>query len=138
LKIFKNQYFKCQIQILFIKNITFDITMRLIAFIIAMYISLLTAEPVLSELVTVAHNQTAQCCGESKCDNKQPHKNNDKSEQHKQCNPFQVCSLCCAYFVSEYKVETMLPNEIKLKEIKYIENKNGSFFSSYFQPPEII
>ena len=112
--------------------------MKFIAFIIATYISLLTAQPVLSALASMSNNEMVECCSKNPCDNEQPQKKNNKSEQHKQCNPFQVCSLCCGYLVSEFTIETILFNELKLKQTKYIENKNSDFLSSYFQPPEII
>lgn len=112
--------------------------MKLIAFIIATYISLLTVQPVLSVLTALTNNEMIECCGKNICDKEEPQKKNNKSEQQKQCNPFQACSLCCGYLVSEFTIENIIFKELKFKQTKYIENKNSDFFSSHFQPPEII
>jgi hypothetical protein len=112
--------------------------MKLIAFIIATYISLLTAQPVLSAVSSMSNNEMSECCGKNMCNNEQPQKKNNKSEQHKQCNPFQVCASCCGYIVTELSIEKVIFTEFINGKTGYIENKNSAFFSSYFQPPEII
>lgn len=112
--------------------------MKLITFIIATYISLLTIQPVLSALTSMSNNEMIECCSKNICDNTQPQEKNNKSEQQKQCNPFQSCSLCCGYIVSEFTIENIIFKELEFKQINYIENKDSDFLSSYFQPPEII
>lgn len=112
--------------------------MKLIAFIIATYISLLTIQPVLSVLASVSNSEMIECCSKNICKNEQPQKKNNKSEPHKQCNPFQVCASCCGYIVAEFTIEKVIFNEVNSKQTKYIENKNSIFISNFFQPPEII
>ena len=112
--------------------------MKLIAFIIATYISLLTVQPVLSAVSSMSNSEMTECCSNSTCGNEQHQKKNNTSEQHKQCNPFQVCSSCYGYIVAEFTIENMIFHDFEYKQTKYIENKNSDFFSSYFQPPETI
>jgi len=112
--------------------------MKVTALIIATYISLLTAQPMLSVIAAMKNNEPVECCSNKTCENEQPQKKNNKSEQHTQCNPFQVCSLCCGYFVSEFTFKNIVFNKLKYKQTKYIENKKSAFFASYFHPPEII
>jgi hypothetical protein len=108
--------------------------MKLITLIFVTYISLLTIQPVLSVFASISNKRT-ECCNQNTCNNNQPKK---KSEQHKQCNPFVVCSLCCGFFLSEFPIKNVIFDELKYVQTYYIENKKSHFLSNYFQPPEII
>lgn len=112
--------------------------MKVTALIIATYIFFLTVQPVLPVLAAVQNNVTVECCSSKACANEQPQKKNNKSEQHRPCNPFQVCSLCCGYLVYELTTKSILFNELQSAKIKYIENKKAVFSASFFHPPEII
>jgi hypothetical protein len=49
-----------------------------------------------------------ECCGKNICKKEQPQKKNNKSEQHKQCNPFQICTSCYGYIVVEFTIEKII------------------------------
>lgn len=92
----------------------------------------------LSVAIATKNNKSVQYCYKNACNSKQPQKKNNTSEQDSKCNPFQCCSLCCGYLISEFSFKKLVFCQLNSKKIIYIENKKSSFFASYFNPPEII
>lgn len=110
--------------------------MKSITFIIALYITVLTALPFVSYVnTTILHSN--ESCDKNCCNNKNESKSG-KSQQTGICNPFQSCAYCFAFIPSASTFEPLFIQEIKvsypLQNVNFISN----FSSSYFHPPDSV
>lgn len=109
--------------------------MKSIAFIIALYITVLTTLPFVSYVNTISRSN--ESCDTSCCNNKNENKSG-KGQQTGMCNPFQSCAYCFAFIPSASIFEPLFIPEIKvnypLQNVNFISN----FSSSYFHPPDSV
>lgn len=113
--------------------------MKVTALIIAIYIFLLTIQPLLSVFIDIKNCEAVECCSNKSYKNEQPQKKNNKSEQHKQCNPFQVCGSCVIYSLTTQPLFASIKSEISTKQnFTYQFVFSSQFASDIWQPPKIV
>ena len=113
--------------------------MKLTAFILATYISLLTVQPV-AELIYSSltnHKETCEmaCCKHKQANNTKQDANNccDKGV----CNPFGMCNCCFVYNQTQTTIEYNNFAQTNKLNTTVENNFVSSFMSDCFHPPEI-
>ncbi len=112
--------------------------MKLTALIIATYISLLTVQPAFTAITSVFSVQSEENCGDNCCKHEQQDNTPTKQEQNGMCNPFQSCSICFGYYISEPTFQLISIQQVKVLRAIVKDKFTSGFCSDCFHPPEII
>ena len=113
--------------------------MKIIAFILATYISLLTVQPV-AEQIYASFTHKEKVCTMACCKNKHARDNKEDANNccnKGVCNPFGMCNCC---FIYNQPQTTIAFNNVALSN-KLVPSTENNFISTFlsdcFHPPEI-
>jgi len=102
--------------------------MKLTPLILAIFVSLLTFEPVITEVMFNLSDTCMDCSKGSKSD----------YEKHKTCNPFKTCGTCFGWINAKTFSAIIKVNiPIDFTAIKR-ESLISQYYTSLFNPPEIL
>lgn len=109
--------------------------MKFTVLIFAVYISLLTVQPVMTAIASVYTMQTVECCRED-CSNHE--QKNNKEKQNEMCNPFQMCSYCCGCYISEQASQAIIIQQIQALHPTVADSFTSDFCDDCFHPPRNV
>jgi hypothetical protein len=117
--------------------INFAGIMKILSYIFAFYIMLLTVQPAVALLLK---KETKDCCSEccNKCKDvpKQENQNKDNCPESA-CNPFQACGCCVGYTLSVNTLNFVSSFTQNTERVIFKENFISQFSVNIWQPPKI-
>lgn len=114
--------------------------MKVTAFILLVFFSLLTIEPLLS--IAQNHEQKSESCASPCCNHakeKKPTKTPMKGMcGEMSCNPFGEYSCCTGFIVSNKTLFTFIPEKVWEKKTLFTQTYSSNFVGDCWRPPESV